>query len=158
MPATTTKVTTKWDHAKTTETASRIVASSWLSAWEVISKLDQKVQDEYHKLTRQHKLDYYKSQNIKTPYDLVRTIAETEYNLYGSEIEISGDEKRANLKYNTCGVWNASQKLSTGKFSPEEEQKMGEQCQATWALIAKEFGLNFEPKMTKDSYEMTFSK
>jgi len=158
MPVTTTKVTTKWDHAKTTETASRIVASSWLAAWEVISKLDQKVQDEYHRLTRQHKLDYYKSLNIKTPLDLVRAIAETEHNIFGSEIEISGDEKKANLKYNSCGVWNASQKLSTGKFSPEEEQKMGEQCQATWGQIAKEFGFNFEPKMTKDSYEMTFSK
>jgi hypothetical protein len=156
MSITTTKVTTKWDAKKTAEVTSHIVASTWLSAFEVISKLDQKAQQEFHNLTTQHKLNHYKQMNIKNPMDLVRAIGETEHNVYGSDIEISGDENKATLKYNSCGMWNASQKL--GKFTPEQEQKMGEQCVSTWSQIAKEFGFKYEPKMEKDSYEMTFSK
>lgn len=158
MTTTATKVNTKWDSKKTAEVTSNIVAATWLAAWEVISKLDEKAQQHFHDALRQQKLNHYKTMNIKTPLDLVRAVAETEHNVYGSEIEISGDEKKATLKYNSCGMWEASKKISGGKFTPEQEQKMGEQCQSSWNKIAKEFGFTFEPKMEKDSYEMTFSK
>ncbi|HEY9773706.1 MAG TPA: hypothetical protein V6C81_07835 [Planktothrix sp.] len=153
-----TKVTTKWDSKKIAETTSHLVAGTWLAAFEVLSKLDKKAVEEFHKLTTQHKLSFYKNLNIKTPMELVRAIAEHDHNLFGSEIEISGDENKATLKYNTCGVWQASEKLGAKNFSPEQQKLMGDQCAQSWNTIAKEFGFNFEPKMTQDSYEMTFSK
>jgi hypothetical protein len=156
MTTTATKVNTKWETKHVQEVTSNLVASTWLAAHQVISKLDQKAQQEFHNLLREHKINHYKSLNVKTPMDLVRAIAETDHNVFGSDIEISGDANKATLKYNSCGMWNACQKL--GKFTPEQETKMGEQCSSTWTQIAKEFGFKYEPKMEKDSYEMTFSK
>jgi hypothetical protein len=158
MTTTTTKVETKWDAKKTAERNASILAATWVSAYEVISKLDQKAVQEFQDKLTQHKLNYYKTLNIKTPMDLVKAIGETEHNVFGSEMEIHGDDKKATLKYLSCGMWNASEKLCAGKLSQEDEQKMGEQCAASWSKIGKEFGFNFEPKMSKDFWELTFSK
>lgn len=158
MTTTTTKVTTKWDAKKVAETNANILAATWLSAYEVISKLDQKAVQEFSDKLTEHKLSHYKSLNIKTPMDLVKAIGETEHNVFGSEMEIFGDDKKATLKYLSCGMWAASEKLCKNKFSAEEEQRMGEQCAASWTKIGQEFGFKFEPKMSKESWELTFSK
>lgn len=157
MTATATKVTTKWDAKKVAQTTSAIMSATWMSAYEVLSKLDHKALLEFNKLVTEHKLNHYKSLNIKTPLELVKAIAETEHNVFGSEIEIVGDEQKATLKYVSCGMWEASQK-HCAKFSQEQQQKMGEMCQESWKHIAEQFGFKFEPKMGKDTFEMTFSK
>ncbi len=156
MTTTATKVNTKWETKHIQEVTSNIVASTWMAAHQVISKLDQKAQQEFHNLVRDHKITHYKSLNVKTPMDLVRAIAETEHNVYGSDIEISGDANKATLKYNSCGMWSACEKL--GKMTADQEKAMSEQCTSTMTQVAKEFGFKFEPKMDKDTYEMTFSK
>lgn len=156
MTVTVTKIDTKWDTKKTQEVTSQMFASMFVSAFEVISKQGEKALEEFHTIARTHKIAYYKTLNIVTPMDLVKAIAETEHNVFGSQIEISGDDKKATLKYVSCGMWEATQK--TAKFTPEQEEKMGVSCASNWTLIAKEFGFEYEPKMEKDSYEMTFIK
>lgn len=155
MTITVTKIETKWDAKKTHEVSSHMFASIWMSAYEVLSKYGDKALEEFGAVARQHKLNYYKSLNIKTPVDMVRAIAETEHNVFGSQIEIHGDDKKASLKYLSCGMWEACEKM--GKFTPEQEEKMGKACAESWTLIANEFGFNYEPKMEKDSYEMIFT-
>lgn len=156
MTTTATKVETKWETKKVQEATTQMFAGLFLSAHEVISKLGGKAQEEFEQLLLKHKIEHYKKLGVKTPIELVKAIAETEHNVFGSQIEISGDEKRATLKYNSCGLWEASKKL--GKFTPEQEKEKGERCAASMTQLAKEFGFNFEPKFTDDNYEMTFSK
>lgn len=155
MTITVTKVDTKWDTKKTQEATSHMFASMFVSAFEVISKQGEKAMEEFQKLSREQKINYYKGLNLKTPLELVRAIAEHDFNVFGSQIEISGDDKKATLKYLSCGMWEATQKLA--KFTPEQEEKMGAGCVATWQIIANDLGFNFEPKMEKDSYEMIFT-
>lgn len=155
MTTTVEKIETKWETKKTQDVASKMMASMFVSALEALSKHGgEKAIEEFTTISRQHKVDYYKHLGVKTPIDLVRAIAETEHNVFGSQIEIHGDAKKATLKYNSCGLWDSMQKL--GKFTPEQEEKMGAQCASNWTNIAKEFGFTYEPKMEKDSYEMTF--
>jgi hypothetical protein len=156
MTATVTKVETKWDTKKTQEVTSNAFAAIFIAANEVLAKAGDKAHEEFTTILRQHKISHYKQLGVKTPLDLVRIIAETEHNMFGSEVEISGDDNKATLKYVSCGMWNATQKL--GKFTPEQEKLMGEKCSDNWTKIASEFGFKYEPKMEKDSYEMTFSK
>ena len=156
MTTTVTKVDKKWEAKKIQETSTSMFAHVFVAVEHVLSKVDSKVREEYETMIRQHKINHFKTLGVKTPIDLVRAIAETEHNLFGSEIEISGDEHKATLKYNSCGMWNQMQKVA--KFTPEQEKAMGEHCTESWTKIAKEFGFKFEPKMTDNSYEMTFSK
>lgn len=156
MTTTVSKVDTKWETKKTQEENARIVAAIYLSAFETLSKYGEKAHEEFEASIRKFKIDNYKAHGVKTPLDLVRAIAETEFNVFGSQIEISGDEKKATLKYNSCGMWEATQKLH--KFTAEQEEKMGKTCQASYTKIAEAFGLKFESDMSNDSYQMTFSK
>jgi hypothetical protein len=156
MTATVTKVQTKWETKKIQEVTSNAFASVFLAANEVLGKIGGTAHEEFETIVREHRVNHYKQLGVKTPLDLVRIIAESEHNLFGSEVEISGDENKATLKYISCAMWDATQKL--GKFTPEQEKLMGEKCSANWTKIASEFGFKYEPKMEKDSYEMTFSK
>jgi len=155
MTTTATKVTTKWETKRTQETNAHIISSLFVSAYQTLSKYGDKAHQEFDSLVREHKINHYKSLGVKTPYDLVKAIAESEHNCFGSEVEISGDDKKASLKFLNCAVWNAMQKLH--KPTPDQEAKMGEQCSANWTKIADAFGLKYEPKHEKDSYEMIFT-
>lgn len=155
MTTTITKVDTKWDTKKLQEVNTRVFASMYISAFQALSKQGEKAFDEFESTMRSFKIEAYKHLGVKTPLDLVRAIAETEFNLFGSQIEIIGDEKKATLKYNTCGIWDAMQKLH--KFSPEQEELMGKNCQASHSKLAEAFGMKFECDMSNDTYSMTFS-
>lgn len=156
MTTTIIKVDTKWDTKKMQEVNTRIFASMYLSSFETLAKHGDKALEEFNTMMRNFKIEGYKALGVKTPMDLVRAIAETEYNLFGSQIEISGDEKRATLKYNTCGMWEACQKLH--KLTAAQEEMMGKQCQSSHEKLAEAFGFTFECDMSNDTYAMTFSK
>ena len=156
MTTTATKVTTKWDTKKTQETTANMIASLYMSAYKALATAGEKAHEEFNTILLQHKIDHYKHLGVKNPWELVQAMAETDHNLFGSEIELTGDQNKATITYKTCGMWNACQKL--GKMTPEQETKMGEQCAANTAKMAKEFGFNFEPHMDKDTWAMTFSK
>jgi len=156
MTTTATKIETKWDAKKIQHATTAAFASVHLAAHQVFAKLDAKVREEFEALLRQSRIHHFKEIGVKTPLDLVRAIAESEHNLFGSDIEISGDDQKATLKYNSCAIWNHMQKQ--GKFTPEQEKAMGEQCIANWTAIAKEFGFKLEPNKGQETFEMTFSK
>ncbi len=157
MTTTATKIQTKWDAKKTQEAAAKIVASLYVAAFQALAKTGNKeAYEEFENTVRQFKVNHYKQLGVKTPIDLVKAMAECEYNVFGSEIEISGDEKKAEIKHNTCGLWNAMQEL--GKFTPEQEEKLGQHFQQSLAKTAKEFGFNIDAKFEKDSCLVTFSK
>ncbi len=83
-------------------------------------------------------------------------MAEQDANLFGSKIEITGDEAAATLTYNSCGMWNALKKV--GNLTPEQEEKMGGSFQTCMQSLANEFGLKTDVKFANDTCAVTFSK
>jgi len=156
MTLTATKVTTKWETKRTQEKAAEMFATIYGSANEAIAKHAPKAKEEFETLVRQHRVEYLKKVGVKTPLELVKALAEVEHNVFGSEIEIAGDDNKASMKYLNCAMWNATQKLF--KFTPEQEKEMGESCQHSQKLLAKEFGFNVEIKMDKDNFEVIYTK
>lgn len=156
MTTTVTKVESKWETKKTQEETARILAVVYLSAFDTLSKYGEKACEEFETMVRRHKIDHYRHLGVQTPIDLVRAISETEHNVFGSEIEIFGDEKKACLRYKKCGMWEATQKLHV--MTQEKEEMMGKNCQNSYIKIAEEFGFKFEGKMEDDCYILTFTK
>jgi hypothetical protein len=150
------KIDKKWDTKKVQETTSNVIAGMMVSAFQALGKAGQEAHEEFHKLMTQQKLNHYKKLNIKTPLDLAHAIGEQDHNLFGSEIEVTGDEKKATVTWNSCGVWEACEKLH--KFTPEQQEKMGQQCMSSWKTIADDFGFKFEPSTNKEVHAVSFSK
>ncbi|MFX6759364.1 hypothetical protein ABTH30_20970, partial [Acinetobacter baumannii] len=77
--------------------------------------------------------------------ELVKAMAEKEANLFGSQIEIWGDDKEAFMHYTMCGMWNAMKQMP--QMGKEQQEKMGMQFAMTIEHLAKELGFNGETKM-----------
>jgi len=83
-------------------------------------------------------------------------MAEIDANIFGSKVEISGDENKAELRFESCAVGKAIEEL--GKFTPEQKAKMFEGMQACASKTAKEFGLKAEVRLEKETPVITISK
>jgi hypothetical protein len=156
MTTTVSKVDEKWETKKVQEESARIVAVIYRSAFETLSNYGPKALEEFETTVRKYKIEHYKTLGVRTPLDLVRAIAETEHNVFGSQIEICGDDMNAVLRYNSCGMWEATQKLQ--KMTVEQREMMTANCKSSYTRIAGEFGFRFESQMDHDSYTMTFSR
>lgn len=131
-------VEAKWPAAKVQEQTAKMTAGSFGAAISALSKFGEEAVSQFQQAKLKQQIEYFKALNIHTPIELVKAKAELETNLFGSKIEISGDEKSAQLKYLSCAVWNAAK--SCGKVGPEEEKKMGACFQTATENLAKEFG------------------
>jgi hypothetical protein len=151
-----TKVDTKWETKKVQEKTAHIMAVVNLAAFEVLSKVSPEAVTEFQTIVRKHKVEAYKAMGVKTPLELVKAMAETEHNLFGSVIEISGDDHKAVLKYDSCAMWTAMEKV--GKFTPEQQEKMGKNFENCSSLLAKELGMTGTTVMDKDTCIVTFTK
>ena len=98
------------EHQKVNETAANIVAANYIAVYNVISKSHPELIKEIDKNLIAHKANYFKSIGVKTPIELVRAKAEIDANVFGSKIEIEGDDKQATITYKECACWNAIKK------------------------------------------------
>lgn len=151
-----TRVETKWPVSKTQEEFAHFMATTWQSAYNTLSKYGESAVNEFETAARRNKVEYYKSLGVKTPLELVKAIAELESNIFGSKIEIWGDERTAHLTYDSCGMWNAFKKY--GKLTAEQEEKMGTCFQTSIEALAREFGFKGEVKFEEPCATVTFSK
>ena len=151
-----TPVEAKWNIKKVQDEAARVVASNCLAAQQVLSKYGDKALEEYKAATRQFRVNHLKSLGVKTPIEIAKAIAEAEANIFGSKIDIHGDEKSATLTYNQCGMWNAIKEV--GKLTREQEEKMGEGFQTCMQDLAKELGVKANVQMGEESCTVTFTK
>ncbi len=154
--ATKTTVKANWPTAKTQAEAARAAASQCAAAHAVLSKISEEAVNEYKATARQFKVAHLKEQGVKTPLELVTAMAEFEANVFGSQIEISGDEKSATMNYLACGMWEAIQKVT--KMTPEEQEKAGKGFQTCLQDLAHEFGLKADIQMAEKSCSVTFNK
>ncbi|HEY9682262.1 MAG TPA: hypothetical protein V6C86_11845 [Oculatellaceae cyanobacterium] len=149
-------VEAKWNTAKLQEEFGRVMAMNMMTTMGILSKHGEELTKEFQAAMMHNKVEHYKQLGVKTPMDLVKHMAEFEANMFGSKIEIWGDEKTAHMQYNACGMWNAIKK--TGKMDAQQEEKMGAQFQTCTQNLAKEFGITAEIKFEGDSCLMTFTK
>jgi hypothetical protein len=146
-----------WNTTKIQEEAVRMHSMLFLTAMNNIAKLGgEKAVQEFQAEMRQHKVEHYKKVGVKTPLELVKAMAEFEANVFGSKIEITGDDTKAELKYNQCARWNAMKQH--GHFSPEQEEQMGKGFEMCVSNLAKEFGFKAETKMEGETCVLHFSK
>lgn len=151
-----TPVEAKWNIKKVQEEAARVVASNCLAAQQVLSKYGEKALEEYKAVSRQFRVNHIKSLGVKTPIEIAKAIAEAEANIFGSKIDISGDEKSASLTYNQCAMWNAIKEI--GKLTPEQEEKMGAGFETCMQDLAKDLNLKANVQMGQDTCTVTFTK
>jgi len=150
-------VEAKWPVAKVQEESAKAAARQFLAAFGVLCKQGKEAVEAYQHAMHIQKVEYYKSLGIKTPIDLVKAMSEYESNIFGSKIEIWGDEKKAFLSYSTCGMWNAMKEI--GKLTPEMEEKMGTWFQTCVTNMAKDFGFQGEVNFEGETCALvTFSK
>ena len=149
-------IKTEWPIAKIQEETAKVFARQFLAAYKALSKFGPEGMKEFDKNILTFKVDHYKSLGVKTPADLVKAIAEFEANVFGSKIEIIGDESKATLKYDACAVWEAMQKVA--KLGPEQEERMGKHFETCMNDLAREFGLKAEIKHEDPTCIVTISK
>ena len=160
MTATITKtqIAQTWNVEKIHETVAKVQAHQMLTSMEVLAKLGgDKAIEEFQTAMRLNKVEHYKAIGVKTPLELVKAIGEFEVNVFGSKVEVWGDDKQASIQYNSCAMWNAIEK--TGKLTPEHKQAMGAKMQNCMSLLAQEFGFKGETKFEGENCAVvTFSK
>jgi len=139
----------KWNTTQIQEEAVRAHSMLYLTAMNTVAKLGgEKAVQEFQTEMRQHKVEHYKKVGVKTPLELVKAMAEFEANVFGSKIEISGDENKAELKYNQCAMWNAMKNF--GHLNAQQEEQMGRSFEMCVQNLAKEFGFKAETKFEGD--------
>src|SRR4030095_4305656 len=137
-----TPVEIKWPVNKVQEQAARVLANHMLAAQTVLAKYGPEAFEQFDKQLVASKVEYYKSVGVKTPIDLVRAMGEFEGNVFGSKIEIWGDDKQASLTYDSCGVLNAMKP----RMTPEMEEKIGGYFERCVSNLGREFGFQSEVK------------
>ncbi|MBY0358771.1 MAG: hypothetical protein K2W82_12275 [Candidatus Obscuribacterales bacterium] len=151
-----TLVTPTWNTQQIQEAASRAMATNCMAAMTVLSKNGEQAVKEYQDMIHKFQLEHLKSIGVKTPLELVKAKAEFETNVFGSKIEIEGDDNCAKLNYLSCAMWESMQKVA--KLTPEQQEKMGANFQTCVQNFAKEWGFKGEVKMDETCCTISFSK
>lgn len=145
-----------WTLIKVQEEAARAAATAMVTTMTVLAKHGEKAVEEFRTEMHKHKLAHFKTLNVKTPYDLVKAIAEFETNVFGSKIEIWGDEKEAGMTYQNCAMWNAISKIAP--LTPEQEEKMGKDFGTCMTTMADKLGFKTTIEMGKEVCTINFKK
>ncbi len=147
----------KWSTQDIQGTVAIVHARTMLTAMKHVAKLGgDKAVDEFQTELRNFRVESLKKVGVKTPIELVKALAEFEANLFGSKIEIWGDETKAFMAYNQCAMWNAMKKI--GQFTEQQEEEMGSKFAHCMQMLAKEFGFKGETKFEGEACVLSFSK
>jgi hypothetical protein len=147
----------KWNTHEIQESNAIVHARTMLAAMKHVAKLGgDKAVEEFQTELRSFRVESLKKVGVKTPIDLVKALAEFEANLFGSKIEIWGDEAKAFMAYNQCAMWNAMKKV--GQFTEKQEEEMGSKFEHCMQMLAKEFGFKGETKFEGEACTLSFSK
>ncbi len=147
-----------WTVKQIQEAAAAMAANMCYSAKSVLMEHgDMALLNKYENTVRHGKIEHYKALGVKTPIELVKAMAETETNVFGSQIAIMGDDKSATMNYISCAMWTQMEKMM-GKMTPEQQEKAGASFQNCVMETAKAFDLKGECKMGDKTCTITFTK
>ena len=150
------QVEAKWDIKQIQQAAARSAAVHNVAIMSILAKQGEGAIKEFQDTVHKFQLEHFKSIGVKTPMDLAKAKAEFETNVFGSKIEIEGDENNAKIIYNQCAMWEAMEKL--GAMNAEQQEKAGKNYSMCVQNFAKEWGFKGQVDMTETSCSVTFSK
>jgi hypothetical protein len=154
-----TLITTTWNTTKIQEESSRVLATQFVTIMGLLHKVGgEAAVQEFKTAMEAHKVEHFKGLGIKTPYDLVKAMAEFDANVFGSKVEIWGDEHTASMKYLSCGMWSAMEKHNLIK--PEAKEEMSKGFGACMQSMGAKFGFTTEAQLcnTEKTATVTFKK
>ncbi|MFA7337359.1 MAG: hypothetical protein WC028_11285 [Candidatus Obscuribacterales bacterium] len=131
-------VEANWNTIRIQEQASRVLGLNWMTTMQLLQKFGgEKAVTEFKHAMEAHKVEYFKGLGVKTPYELVKAIAEFDVNVYGSKVEIWGNEKSATLHYLSCGMFKALEQA--GLIKDENREEMSKGMEACMTSLASKF-------------------
>ncbi len=124
-----------WKTEQLHEMFSHIAASNMTAAFGVLGKHGEETINEFKTAVRKPMVEYFKKLGVTTPIEVIKAKAELETNIYGSVIEVWGDDKEAHLTYIKCGMWDAMQKQGGSTCGESNEKLMAsfENCVSEFA-------------------------
>jgi len=152
-------VETNWNTVRIQEQASRMLGLQWMTTMQLLAKFGgEKAVEEFKHVMETHKVEYYKGLGVKTPYELVKAIADFDSNVFGSKVEIWGDEKSATLHYLSCGMFKALEQA--GLIKDEQKADMSKGMEACMTSLANKFDFttNVEMCSTEKTAKVTFTR
>jgi predicted RNA-binding protein Jag len=151
-----TPVEAKWDIKKVQEAAARVFAVNNVAIMSILAKQGDHAIKEFQDTVHKFQIEHFKTLGVKTPMDLAKAKAEFEANVFGSKIDIEGDDNNAKIVYNQCAMWDAMQKV--GHLTPEQQEKAGKNFQQCVQNLAKEMGFKAQVDMSDNSCAITYTK
>jgi hypothetical protein len=152
-------VETTWNTKQIQEETSRVLATQFVTTMGLLHKVGgEAAVKEFKTAMEAFKVEHFKGLGVKTPYELVKAIAEFDTNVYGSKVEIWGDEHTASMKYVSCGMWAAMEKHNLIK--PEMKEEMSKGFGTCMQSLGQKFGFTTEAEMctTEKTATVTFKK
>ena len=148
-----------WNTTQIQGEAARVLATQFVTTMGLLHKVGgEAAVQEFKTAMEAHRVEHFKGLGIKTPYELVKAMAEFDTNVFGSKVEIWGDEHTASMKYLSCGMWNAMEKYNLIK--PEAKEEMSKGFGTCMQSLGAKFGFTTEAQMctTEKSATVTFKK
>lgn len=139
--ATKTPVQQTWNVTKIQEEAVSSMSRHMMTTFSVIEKLGPEAMEKFHAAMTEMKFQHLKKLNAKTPYEVVKALAEFEVNVLGSKISIMGDDKTASMEYEYCACFNAMQK-EMPNADPKQKEEMGKCWAKSVDSLAKKLGMS----------------
>ena len=113
------------------------------------------LRDYEERLARDH-AECLKARGITSALDFVKALATHSVNVYGSQIEIEGDDTHASLECKSCGVCNAIREMKEA-----HKAEIGEKDYSPlryFELMANEMGFDFKGEICGDGFCFTVSR
>lgn len=151
-----TVVEATWNLTQVQAEAARTLGQQFMTIMSILPQYGEKAVEDFRSAMRAQKIEHFKTLGVKTPFELVKATAEFETNVFGSKIEIWGDEKEAGMTYLTCGMWEAMSKACS--ITKEQEAAMGKSWEGCVTAMATEFGFKANLEMTEKTATITYTK
>ncbi|MCA0314548.1 MAG: hypothetical protein LCH63_12025 [Candidatus Melainabacteria bacterium] len=151
-----TVVEATWNLAQVQQEAAREIGTQFATIMSILPQYGVKAVEEFRSAMQAKKLAHLHTLGIKTPYELVKATAEFETNVFGSKIEIWGDEKEAGMTYLSCGMWEAMNKVTT--MTKEQQDEMAKGWETCVTTMATRLGYTAKLEMTETACTITYTK
>ncbi len=145
-----------WKTTCIQEAATMAMVNSCAATMAALDKAGPEAFKIWQQATVANRVAFLKERKAATPLEIVTAIAEFETNVFGSKINIWGDDKEAHLEYIECACYLAMQKC--GQMDKTKHEKMAENWTTMNQEIAKVFGLKGAIDFTKPNVLMSFTK
>jgi hypothetical protein len=137
-----TTIQTTWNVTRIQEEAVNAMTRQQGVTMHMLQELGTEWQTKFRTAMVKAQVEHLRKLGVKTPFDLVKAMAEFEVNVLGSKITVWGDDKQASMEYEYCACYNAMQKNGLCSGDAKQQESMMNCFNEKLNAIAKEFGMS----------------